>query len=165
MTEKDLQKDNTELKKRNEWLESECARLKLEVYKLQNEVYRNEWLESECARLKLEVYKLQNEVYSMKYTPDKTETKLKKEKASAEREYYLKKLDTRISDFPFPARAKNILLSLECETLRDVVKLQPRDLLKRVNCGRGTVNDIESILRTEGFELGMDVDKIFKKKK
>ena len=77
MTEKDLQKDNTELKKRNEWLESECARLKLEVYKLQNEVY------------------------SMKYTPDKTETKLKKEKASAEREYYLKKLDTRISDFPF----------------------------------------------------------------
>ena len=141
MTEKDLQKDNTELKKRNEWLESECARLKLEVYKLQNEVY------------------------SMKYTPDKTETKLKKEKASAEREYYLKKLDTRISDFPFPARAKNILLSLECETLRDVVRLQPRDLLKRVNCGRGTVNDIESILRTEGFELGMDVDKIFKKKK
>ena len=88
MTEKDLQKDNTELKKRNEWLESECARLKLEVYKLQNEVY------------------------SMKYTPDKTETKLKKEKASAEREYYLKKLDRRISDFPFPARAKNILLSL-----------------------------------------------------
>ena len=141
MTEKDLQKVNTELKKRNEWLESECARLKLEVYKLQNEVY------------------------SMKYTPDKTETKLKKENASAEREYYLKKLDTRISYFPFPARAKNILLSLECETLRDVVKLQPRDLLKRVNCGRGTVNDIESILRTEGFELGMDVDKIFKKKK
>lgn len=138
MTEKDLQKENTELKKRNEWLESECARLKLEVYKLQNEVY------------------------SMKYTPDKTETKLKKEKASAEREYYLKKLDTRISDFPFPARAMNILRSLECETLRDVVRLQPRDLLKRVNCGRGTVNDIESILRTEGFELGMDVDKIFK---
>ena len=56
MTEKDLQKENTELKKRNEWLESECARLKLEVYKLQNEVY------------------------SMKYTPDKTETKLKKER-------------------------------------------------------------------------------------
>ena len=125
---------------------------------------KNEWLEEENSRLEFEIRMLQKEIASLKSLPPKNELKSKKDRKEEERAYLKKKLDKRMVDYNFPVRAIKVLKSLGCGTLGDVIKLQPADILSARNCGKKTLEEIIDFVRNEGFELGMDVDKIFNKK-
>lgn len=51
-------------------------------------------------------------------------------------------------------RPLNVLRSLGCNTFRDVVSLQYRDIWKTKGVGRETMKEIEEALRTYGLRLG-----------
>lgn len=80
------------------------------------------------------------------------------------KEFLVKKLDTRIVDFNISIRVLNVLKSLNCYTLRDVIKLTPKEIFETRNCEKKTLADIIEFLRDEGLELGMDESKFFEKR-
>ena len=80
------------------------------------------------------------------------------------KEFLAKKLDTRIVDFNISIRVLNVLKSLNCYTLRDVIKLTPKEIFETRNCEKKTLADIIEFLRDEGLELGMDESKFFEKR-
>jgi DNA-directed RNA polymerase alpha subunit len=81
------------------------------------------------------------------------------------KEFLASKLDSRIVDLSISIRALNVLKSLNCYTLRDVIKLSPKEIFETRNCGKKTLAEIIECLKDEGLELGMDESKFFEKKK
>ena len=80
------------------------------------------------------------------------------------KEFLASKLDSRIVDLNISIRALNVLKSINCNTLRDVIKLSPKEIFETRNCGKKTLADIIEFLRDEGLELGMDESKFFEKR-
>ena len=131
-------------------------------------------LEIENLELRLEIGLLNREkLYLLREIDDiRRETGLKdpkeyhyKSRKQELKKFLVKKLDTRIVDFNISIRVLNVLKSLNCDTLRDVIKLTPKEIFETRNCGKKTLADIIEFLRDEGLELGMDESKFFEKKK
>ena len=90
---------------------------------------KNEWLESENSRLQRIIYELQREVDSNKSQVD-------------------------CSTIEHKDREK--LMYLGCENLRDIISHRPEDFYELRNCGKKTVDEIVSIAKREGFEMGLE---------
>ena len=80
------------------------------------------------------------------------------------KEFLASKLDSRIVDLNISIRALNVLKSINCDTLRDVIKLSPKEIFETRNCGKKTLAEIIELLKDEGLELGMDESKFFEKR-
>ena len=80
------------------------------------------------------------------------------------KEFLASKLDSRIVDLRISIRALNVLKSLNCYTLKDVIKLSPKELFETRNCGKKTLAEIIECLKDEGLKLGMDESKYFEKR-
>ena len=130
-------------------------------------------LEIENLELRLEIGLLNREKLDLLREIDdiRRETGLKdpkeyhyKSRKQELKEFLAKKLDTRIVDFNISIRVLNVLKSLNCYTLRDVIKLTTKEIFETRNCGKKTLADIIEFLRDEGLELGMDESKFFEKR-
>ena len=137
MKEIDLQKKNAELEATNKELVNEIRKLHGIINVLQKDL---DFYRSQYHYRPINVSKEQVDEYGV-----------------------VKKLLTRIVDLNFPVRAIKVLKSYNCYTLGDVVKRSPNEILKMHNCGNTTLKEISSIVKNEGFELGMDVDNIIQK--
>jgi excisionase family DNA binding protein len=71
-----------------------------------------------------------------------------------------KTLDTSLDSFNFTQRSENILKSIGCKTLGDVICLTRERLMSANNCGRKTVDDIEKVLADNGYALGVDLNSL-----
>ena len=71
-----------------------------------------------------------------------------------------KTLDTPLDSFNFTQRSENILKSIGCKTLGDVICLTRERLMSANNCGRKTVDDIEKVLEDNGYALGVDLNSL-----
>ena len=135
MTAKELEIENLELRLEIGLLEKKNDDLYYEIYNLRTEM-----------GLKAPEYQ---------YKSRKQELK----------EFLASKLDSRIVDLRISIRALNVLKSLNCYTLRDVIKLSPKEIFETRNCGKKTLAEIIECLKDEGLKLGMDESKFFEKKK
>lgn len=71
-----------------------------------------------------------------------------------------KTLDTSLDSFNFTQRSENILKSIGCKTLGDVICLTRERLMSANNCGRKTVDDIEKVLADNGYVLGVNLNSL-----
>jgi len=78
----------------------------------------------------------------------------------SEGEQINKILDTPLGNFNFTQRSVNILKSIGCKTLGDVICLTRERLMSANNCGRKTVDDIEKVLADKGYALGVDLNSL-----
>ena len=69
------------------------------------------------------------------------------------------RLEDRYVNYMPSVRAINVLRSLGCDTLMDVVKLSEKTLKETPACGKKTLNEIKELLAKYGLELGMFVAK------
>ena len=69
------------------------------------------------------------------------------------------RLEDWIVDYMPSVRAVNVLKSLGCYTLMDVVQLSEKTLKETPACGKKTLNEIKELLAKYDLELGMDVSK------
>lgn len=69
------------------------------------------------------------------------------------------RLEDWIVDYMPSTRAINVLHSLDCYTLMDVVQLTEKELKETPACGKKTLNEIKELLAKYDLELGMDVSK------
>lgn len=69
------------------------------------------------------------------------------------------RLEDRYVNYMPSVRAINVLRSLGCDTLMDVVKLSEKTLKETPACGKKTLNEIKELLAKYGLELGMFVSK------
>jgi len=136
MTEKELEIENLELRLEIGLLEKENDDLHWEIYKIRKETGLKD--------------------------PKEYHYKSRKQEL---KEFLASKLDSRIVDLRISIRALNVLKSLNCYTLRDVIKLSPKEIFETRNCGKKTLAEIIECLKDEGLELGMDESKFFEKKK
>ena len=136
MTEKELEIENLELRLEIGLLEKENDDLHWEIYKIRKETGLKD--------------------------PKEYHYKSRKQEL---KEFLASKLDSRIVDLSISIRALNVLKSLNCYTLRDVIKLSPKEIFETRNCGKKTLAEIIECLKDEGLELGMDESKFFEKKK
>ena len=134
MTERELELENLELRLEIGLLEKKNDDLYYEIYYLRTEM-----------GLKAPEYQ---------YKSRKQELK----------EFLASKLDSRIVDLRISIRALNVLKSLNCYTLKDVIKLSPKELFETRNCGKKTLAEIIECLKDEGLKLGMDESKYFEKR-
>ena len=124
-------------------------------------------LRLEIGLLKKEKFDLLHEIYDIRREAglkDPKEYHYKSRKQEL-KEFLASKLDSRIVDLSISIRALNVLKSLNCYTLRDVIKLSPKEIFETRNCGKKTLAEIIECLKDEGLELGMDESKFFEKKK
>lgn len=131
MTEKELILENVELKQKNEWLESENSKLQRIIFELQRELSSNN-IQVNCDPIEY------------------------KDREKVIQDYIKKKLDTSIYDLGLSYRALYALLYLGCENLRDIISHRPEDFLELHNCGKKTVEEIVSLAKKEGFEMGLE---------
>ena len=68
------------------------------------------------------------------------------------KEFLASKLDSRIVDLRISIRALNVLKSINCDTLRDVIKLSPKEIFETRNCGKKTLAEIIECLKDEGVK-------------
>ena len=125
-----------ELKKENEALKEENARLTYSVGELLK---------------KIEEYKVALEI--------KEQNDLKKRYIS-ESSAFVQILMKKLEDLPISVRSRNILNAAGCKTLGDIAKLHKVDLLKFRNCGKKTLMEIFELVDQSGLTFGMDVDGI-----
>ena len=125
-----------ELKKENEALKEENARLTYSVGELLK---------------KIEEYKGALEI--------KEQNDLKKHYIS-ESSAFVQILMKKLEDLPISVRSRNILNAAGCKTLGDIAKLHKVDLLKFRNCGKKTLMEIFELVDQSGLTFGMDVDGI-----
>ena len=135
MTEKELEIENLELRLEIGLLEKENDDLHWEIYKIRKETGLKD--------------------------PKEYHYKSRKQEL---KEFLASKLDSRIVDLRISIRALNVLKSLNCYTLRDVIKLSPKEIFETRNCGKKTLAEIIECLKDEGLELGMDESKFFEKR-
>lgn len=69
------------------------------------------------------------------------------------------RLEDWIVEYMPSVRAVNVLKSLGCYTLMDVVQLSEKTLKETPACGKKTLNEIKELLAKYDLELGMDVSK------
>lgn len=69
------------------------------------------------------------------------------------------RLEDWIVEYMPSVRAINVLHSLDCYTLMDVVQLTEKELKETPACGKKTLNEIKELLAKYDLELGMDVSK------
>ena len=69
------------------------------------------------------------------------------------------RLEDWIVDYMPSVRAVNVLKSLGCYTLMDVVQLSEKTLKETPACGKKTLNESKELLAKYDLELGMDVSK------
>ncbi len=69
------------------------------------------------------------------------------------------RLEQNFVDVNLSVRAINVLRSLGCHTLMDVVKLSEKELKNTPACGKKTLNEIKDYLAKYSLEMGMDVSK------
>ena len=69
------------------------------------------------------------------------------------------RLEDWIVEYMPSTRAINVLHSLDCYTLMDVVQLSEKTLKETPACGKKTLNEIKELLAKYDLELGMDVSK------
>lgn len=69
------------------------------------------------------------------------------------------RLEDWIVEYMPSVRAVNVLKSLGCYTLMDVVQLSEKTLKETPACGKKTLNEIKELLARYDLELGMDVSK------
>jgi DNA-directed RNA polymerase alpha subunit len=69
------------------------------------------------------------------------------------------RLEDWIVEYMPSTRAINVLHSLDCYTLMDVVQLTEKELKEAPACGKKTLNEIKELLAKYDLELGMDVSK------
>ena len=69
------------------------------------------------------------------------------------------RLEDWIVEYMPSVRAVNVLKSLGCYTLMDVVQLTEKELKETPACGKKTLNEIKELLAKYDLELGMDVSK------
>ena len=123
-------------------------------------------LRLEIGLLKKEKFDLLHEIYDIRREAglkDPKEYHYKSRKQEL-KEFLASKLDSRIVDLRISIRALNVLKSLNCYTLKDVIKLSPKELFETRNCGKKTLAEIIECLKDEGLKLGMDESKYFEKR-
>lgn len=135
MTEKELEIENLELRLEIGLLEKENDDLHWEIYRIRKETGLKD--------------------------PKEYHYKSRKQEL---KEFLASKLDSRIVDLNISIRALNVLKSINCNTLRDVIKLSPKEIFETRNCGKKTLAEIIELLKNEGLELGMDESKFFEKR-
>ncbi len=123
-------------------------------------------LRLEIGLLNREKFDLFHEIYDIRREaglkdPKKYHYKSRKQEL---KEFLASKLDSRIVDLNISIRALNVLKSINCNTLRDVIKLSPKEIFETRNCGKKTLAEIIECLKDEGLELGMDESKFFEKR-
>lgn len=69
-------------------------------------------------------------------------------------------LDNKVDSYPLSIRAKNCLHAADIITLRDLVKMNRRDLLLFRNFGKVTLNELDKFLNELGLHFGMIVDRV-----
>ena len=123
-------------------------------------------LRLEIGLLNREKFDLLHEIYDIRREAglkDPKEYHYKSRKQEL-KEFLASKLDSRIVDLNISIRALNVLKSINCNTLRDVIKLSPKEIFETRNCGKKTLAEIIELLKNEGLELGMDESKFFEKR-
>lgn len=69
-------------------------------------------------------------------------------------------LETPVTDLiELSARSRNILISKEIETLRDLVSFSEDELMEAQNFGRKSMDELIEFLREQGLRLGMKIEK------
>jgi len=58
--------------------------------------------------------------------------------------------DIRIDDLGLSVRAINILRSVDINTLNELLKAKRKDILSARNCGKLTINEIDSVIKKYG---------------
>ena len=67
------------------------------------------------------------------------------------------KLKLKITDLPLKIRTMNILKSVDCDTLGDIVAKDKTFFMQCRNMGRNGLDDIMNVLELYGLDFGMDV--------
>ena len=121
----------------------------------------NEALREENARLTYSVRELLKKIEDYKAALEAREQDglINHSESSA----LVKKLMKKVIDLPISVRNKNVLLAEDCDTLGDIVKLQKKDLLKFRNLGKNSIVELSELLDLCGLSWGMDVDGIIEK--
>jgi len=118
----------------------------------------------ENARLKKEIQALKAGRYKAAQEVASERAKTKRDKKVKRERHTIKSLgldkylvDTSIDTIGFSVRASNVLINKGVKTIGDLVKLRRIDLLRTINCGVRTVEEIEQELRFLGLGLADEV--------
>ena len=133
-----------------------CLRKISDVINLQETQEKWDKLEEENRRLNVLTASLRQQLADCK-------AKMESEPVSipmSEGKQINKILDTPFVNFNFTQRSVNILKSIGCKTLGDVICLTRERLMSANNCGRKTVDDIEKVLEDNGYALGVDLNSL-----
>ena len=68
----------------------------------------------------------------------------------------------KVRDLPFTIRALNCLKSADIETVGDLVRTNPKELLRHRNCGRKTIWELSEYIEREGLSWDMDTEAILR---
>lgn len=68
-------------------------------------------------------------------------------------------LKTKLIDMDLSVRALNCLKAAEVDTLGELVSFSKNDLLKFRNFGKKSLSELEELVRSKNFYLGMDISK------
>ncbi|MDR1757838.1 MAG: DNA-directed RNA polymerase subunit alpha [Bacteroidales bacterium] len=68
-------------------------------------------------------------------------------------------LQSKLFEMDLSVRAQNCLKSAELETLGDLVSIEKNDLLKFRNFGKKSLSELEDLVKKNGLEFGMNVEK------
>lgn len=66
-------------------------------------------------------------------------------------------LDRPITDYPLSVRALNCLKAADINTLRELVRLTERDLLKFRNFGKKSISELSDFIKDHDLTWGMNV--------
>ena len=99
------------------------------------------------------------------------EDKWKSEMSEEERIKYIKEhdemcklLSTRLVDCDLTVRSLNCLMAGDVETIGDLARIKPQDLLKFRNFGKKSLVELRDLLDAHDLSFGMDVDKIYEER-
>lgn len=133
-----------------------CLRKTSDVINLQEAQEKWEKLEQENKQLKVLNASLKQQLDDLRVAV----ASMPSLQPMSEGEQINKTLDTPLDSFNFTQRSVNILKSIGCKTLGDVICLTRERLMSANNCGRKTVDDIEKVLADNGYALGVDLNSL-----
>lgn len=70
----------------------------------------------------------------------------------------LKSIDIPLSEFKFTVRTRNALELREISTIRDLIRMSEREILRMRNLGRKSLYELNEFLLGRGLSFGMEVD-------
>ena len=133
-----------------------CLRKTSDVINLQEAQEKWEKLEQENKQLKVLNASLKQQLDDLRVAV----ASMPSLQPMSEGEQINKTLDTPLDSFNFTQRSVNILKSIGCKTLGDVICLTRERLMSANNCGRKTVDDIEKVLADNGYALGVNLNSL-----